>query len=119
MLDENFIPHSTWVSHVERTGPEYFLNTCSAAVRVETESNAVIFSSAESNIANPLLTNSTKEDGVVVKPPRVKLSNYLFSKWIPFSLTKQDLQIMQLDRLIHFFAIYPATSLLSSVKAAS
>ena len=117
ILDENFVPHSTWASHVKRTGSEYFLNTHSvAAVRVETESNAVISSSAESNIANPLLTNSAKEDEGIIKPPRDKLSKYLFSKWIPFSLTKQDLYIMQL-------AIYPAivvaTSLLSSVKEAS
>ena len=116
-------PHSTWASHVKRTGAEYFINTYSAAIRVETGSNAVIISSAESNIANPLLTNSAKEDEGIVKPPRDKLSKYLFSKWIPFSLTKQDLQIMQLERLLNFFAIYPAivvaTSLLPSVKAAS
>ena len=40
----------------------------------------------------------------------------------PFSLTKEDLQIIQVERLINFFAIYPAmvvaTSLLSSVEAA-
>ena len=98
IFDENFVPHSTWASHVKRTGSEYFINIYSAAIRVETESNAVIFSSAESNIANPLLTNSAKEDEGIVKPPRDKLSKYLFSKWIPFSLTKQDLQIMQLER---------------------
>ena len=84
ILDENFIPQSTWASHVKQTGSEYFLNTYSTAVHVETESNAVVISSAESNIANPLLTNSAKEDEGIVKPPRDKLSKYLFSKWIPF-----------------------------------
>ena len=108
ILNENFIPHSTWASHVKRTSSEYFLNTHSAAVCVETESNAVIFSSAESNIANPLLTNSANEGEGIVKPPRDKLSKYLFSKLKPFSLTKQDLQIMQLQHLFNFFAIYPA-----------
>ena len=96
IFDENFVPHSTRASHMKRTGSEYFINTYSAAIRVETKSNAVIFSSAESNIANPLLTNSANEDEGIVKPPRDKLSKYLFSKWIPFSLTNQDLQIMQL-----------------------
>ena len=75
--------YPTLASHVKRTGSEYFLNTA-AAVRVETESNAVIISSAESNIANPLLTNSAKEDEGIVKPPCDKLSKYLFSKWMPF-----------------------------------
>ena len=83
--------------HVKCEASEYFLNTHSAAVCVETESNAVIFLSAESNIANPLLTNSAKEDEGIVKPPYDKLPKYLFSKWIPFSLIKQDLQIMQLN----------------------
>ena len=101
IVDENVIPNCMWASHVKRTGSEYFLNTYSATIRVETESNAVIFSSAESNIANPLLINSAKEDEGIVKPPRDKLSKYLFSKWIPFSLNKQDLQIMQLERYCH------------------
>ena len=63
MFDENFISHSK----------ENISSTHSAAVRVETESNAVILSPAESNIANPLLTNLAKGDEGIVQPPSEKL----------------------------------------------